>query len=178
MRSALLTALLASLIIGAPSQLGGQAPELAPAEVATAVEWADLAFEAKDRAAFQVNQLPEPIRRLEGKLIRVRGYFHLGTADREAREFLLLGEIKSKPTVVKIGCRPDELPWHQLAAVEMAAGKKASVTYFQPVAVTGRLSFKVVTIEGKACLVFRIAAESVEAVKPRLGYGPALTSGC
>ncbi len=146
------------------------------AEPVTEVEWAELAFLAKDRTAFRAEELPGHIRRLEGKLVRVRGYFYLGTVGRETREFLLVGEINTKPTVLKFG--PQPLPMHQLAAVEMAAGKTAKVIVFQPISVIGRLTFKVVTIDGQANLVYHIVADTVEPVKQRAGYGPALSSGC
>jgi hypothetical protein len=146
------------------------------AESVTEVEWAELAFVAKDRAAFRAEELPDQVRRLEGKLVRVRGYFYPGTAGREVREFLLVGEISTKPTVLKFGLHT--LPIHQLAAVEMVAGKTAKVIVGQPISVIGRLTFKVAMIDGEAYLVYHIAADTIEPVKQRPGYGPALTSGC
>jgi hypothetical protein len=178
MRSTLPVALLAALLCAAPSPLGGQAPQVAGPESVTTVEWAELAFVAKDRAAFRVDDLPESIRRLEGKLIRVRGYFHAGSVSPKAREFVLIGEVNTRPTVSKFGAPPEGFPIHQLAAVEMAAAKKATVTVFQPVAVTARLTFKVITFDGQPQLVYHLVAESVQPVKPRPGYHPALTSGC
>ncbi len=148
------------------------------AEPVTEVEWAELDFVAKDRTAFRAEELPDHIRRLEGKLVQVRGYFHLSATGREVRKFLLVGEINSRPTVLKFGPPPDGLPMHQLATVEMAAGKTAKVIVFQPISVIGRLTFKVVTIDGQVNLVYHIVADTVEPVKQRPGYGPALTSGC
>jgi len=149
----------------------------AATEPTTALEWTDLAFAIKDRAHFDVAQLPDRVRALEGKRVRLRGYFYLGTARQEVQEFLLLGEIDTRPTVAKFGAAPDELPIHQLAAVEMTAGKTAKFTQ-QPVAITGRLTFSMVRLDGRACLVFRIIADSVEPVQRRSGYGPALVGGC
>ena len=92
-------------------------------------------------------------------------------------EFLLLGEINSSPTVTKPGTPPDEWPIHQLAGIEMASGKKAQFTN-GPVAVTGKLTFKLVQWEDRAFLIFHVIADSVEVVKTRPGYGPAVGSGC
>jgi hypothetical protein len=141
------------------------------------LEWTDLAFDVGDRAAFDVSVLPQHIRRLDGKRVRVRGFFHLGTGSLELAEFLLLGEINSPPTVTKPGTPPDEWPIHQLAAVQMEAGKRARFT-MEPVTVTGRLSFDLVQWQDRAFLIFRIVADKVEVVSKRPGYGPAVGSGC
>ena len=156
--------------------LDGETPA-AGLESVTPVEWSELAFAIKDRTEFDPAQLPEHIRGLEGKRIRLRGYFHLGSTSLKPTEFLLVGEIKWHPTATKRGTSPDELPIDQLAGVEMVPGQTARVT-LNPVAVTGRLTFKVVKWNGKAVLVFCVVADSVKEVRPRSGYGPALSHGC
>jgi hypothetical protein len=141
------------------------------------VEWSDLAFTVKDRATFDLTELPEGVRRLEGKRVRLRGYFHGAGTEKDPREFLLIGEIDTRPTTAKWGTRLEELPIHQLAAIEMVAGRRARFTR-EPVAVTGRLALEIVRWEGQAFLVFRILADRVDPVSRRSGYHPALSNGC
>jgi len=142
-----------------------------------ALKWTELTFTVEDRSRFDLAQLPVHVRALEGKKVRVRGYFHLGITSKEVQAFLLLGEIGTRPTVSKFGPLPDELPIHQLAAVEMSPGHTAEFT-LNPVAVSGRLTFSIVESNGAPCLVFRIVADAVEAVPRRSGYGPCLVNGC
>lgn len=154
-------------------------PELtAPvAESAVPVEWSELSFVVHDRATFRVDQLSDRIRQLEGKLVTVRGYFHMATTGPEVRKFLLLGEINTPRTGLKFGASPYELPIHQIAAVELVTGQTAKVTE-QPIAVTGRLRFEIVKFNDQASLVFQINAATVEPVLPRAGYHRALEWGC
>lgn len=148
------------------------------AEPLTALEWADLDFQVQDRERFDVAQLPDRVRRLEGTRVQVRGYFHEATHSLECNQFLLVGEINARATTTKFGPLPIEnLPLHQLAAVKMVDGRTASFTS-RPVTVTGRLTFDVYRFDGRVVLVYRILADAVEPTAPRSGYHRALSSGC
>jgi hypothetical protein len=164
------------LFAAGPRRVGQVAIGDEPRQPIKNLEWADLAFEIKYRTHFDPGKLPENIRALEGKRVRVRGYMHLSVAGPNPRSFLLIGEVTT-PSIKPFGLLPDELPIHQLAEVEIADGRTTAVTP-NPIAVTGTLEFKVVEWEGKAFLVFRIVANSVEQVEPRNGYRPALANGC
>ena len=136
-----------------------------------------MAFDIKDRTHFTPGKLPENVRALEGKQVCIRGYIYPGDAtSTHPKRFHLIGEVTTPSIGIK-GLLFDEFPIHQMADVEMADGLSAEFT-FKPIAVTGRLDFKVVEWEGKAFLVFRIVANSVERVEPRNGYRPALAIGC
>lgn len=175
-------------VAGCAPQEVGLAPGGGPAvgvaanpliQPAIELEWIDLAFAIQDRRSFTVANLPDHIRKYEGRRVRVRGYMHAGMAPKDAREFLLLGEIATPPMVMKYGFTLDEMrrmPIDQLAMVVMPAGKGAAFIR-GPVGVTGQLTFKVVESEGTAILVFHIIAESVEPVQPRTGYRPAIEGG-
>jgi hypothetical protein len=143
----------------------------------TPVEWSDLAFTVRDRKKFDASQIPDRVRALQGKRIRLRGYFHGGVSSREPTEFLLIGEVKVHPTPRPRRSLYDELPIDQLAAVKMEKGMTASFTR-KPVAVTGRLEFEVLEWNGEAFLVFRLIADSVVEVPARSGYGRAMGDGC
>jgi len=95
---------------------------------------------------------------------------------KQVQQFLLVGEVRTLPMAHKHSFL-NELPIHQLAGVTIPEGRTAEFT-LKPVAVTGRLEFNVVKVEGKAILVYRIVADTVEPVAPRDGFGPSITGGC
>jgi len=152
----------------------------AATDAITELEWAQLIFDVKDRIEFRPSQLPERIRELDGKLVRVRGYFHPGSivTKSDIKEFLLLGEIQSKPINAKeCYADPYAIPLHYLMTVRMADGKTAAFT-MKPIAVVGRFSIKVLEFDGKPICIFNIVADSVVGVRPRDGYSIAMCDGC
>jgi hypothetical protein len=147
-------------------------------ESVRSVEWPELAFTVQDRKTFDESQIPDRVRALKGKRIRLRGFIHPSVTSSEPSEFVLVGEIKGQPTVYRPrSVLSGELPIDQLAVVKLEHGKSAKFT-LKPVAVTGRLEFEVQKLEGEAVLVFRLVADSVVEVPSRPGYGRALGDGC
>lgn len=149
-------------------------------ETVTDIEWAQLAFDHKDRSKFDRSQLPKDILDLDGKLIRVRGYFNIIgiLSARDIKKFVLLAEITSPPVNErKFFAEPSVLPLHYLMAVQMADGESAIFTS-KPIEVVGRFSINVFEFDGKPYCVFRIHADSVKAAETRDGYHSAVCGGC
>jgi hypothetical protein len=137
------------------------------------LEWTALEFEL-GKARFDISQLPQRIRDLEGEQIRIRGYMFF---DVQGGEFLLVGEVNT-PGVEWKKCFEDPTSTlFRLMAVKMADGQTAEFTQ-EPIAVEGRLAFDLVELHGQPVLVYRLVGESIEIVKPRDGYRPALFNGC
>lgn len=146
-------------------------------ETVTELEWTDLRFEILDRITFDVSQLPDHIRALDDRRVRIRGYFHGGAAASDVNEFLLLGEVNTPPVVSKFGVPLEEFPVDGVATVKLT-GSRTTTFVRDPIAVTGRLTFKVIHFDGKVVCVIRLIADSVEPVQPRAGFGPVLVNGC
>jgi hypothetical protein len=158
-------------IVSATAQLRDPAPQVEDPGVE--LEWDELEFEL-DHDRFDVSQLPKRIRDLEGEQIRIRGYMFF---DVQGGEFLLVGEVNT-PGVEWKKCFEDPTSTlFRLMAVKMADGQTAEFTQ-EPIAVEGRLAFDLVELHGQPVLVYRLVGESIEIVKPRDGYRPALFDGC
>ena len=138
--------------------------------------WETLRLPVKVKRDFSVEKLPNNVRQLDGKRIRLRGYILPSSVfAHDVREFILIGEVEGPSRALRLGERTLDVCVH----VRINDGR-ATTFHFYPIAVTGTVHIRPRKLEnGETILVYFFAAESVERVKSQPGHGPAISlAGC
>jgi len=134
----------------------------------------DLEADLDRERPFDPAALPERVKELEGKTVRIRGYIHAGSIYRiEFERFLLVTETKGKtysPTHENfpLGCQ---------VAVEMTAGTKGRYMT-GPVIAEGILRFREYRFEDRIWSIYSLEEARVNRASPRSGYYSCLADGC
>ena len=134
--------------------------------------WETFRLPANSEREFSVEQLPDKVKHLDGKRLRIRGYILPSSVFAiQAREFVLAGEVKDAAVVKHSG---DRIPLDACMHVRMNNGGTVRF-HFGPIALTG--TFRVRPIRNKSgeiVLVYFFDADSVERVEKRPSHGPAV----
>ena len=133
--------------------------------------WVTFRLPAEARREFNAEKLPDRIRDLDGKRLRIRGYIWPPSVfANEVKDFCLTGEVKNNTVVIRAGKRA---PLDACMHVRLKRGK-ARVTW-GPIAVTGTFHIRPrKNKDGEIVLVYFFDADSVERVEKRPHHGPAI----
>ena len=120
--------------------------------------WSDLEFDGGDRSDFAVSQLPDRIRELKGKRVRIRGDMMPGFKVRGIETFFLVPRLRHDFS--------SELrPLHEVIFVKMSGGKTVDFRWYKPIQVVGRFEFHVIEGAEETMCVMQIIAESAKRVQ-------------
>lgn len=131
------------------------------------IEFDDLDFgvNCKD---FHPSKIPDRIRNLSGKRIRIRGYMVPPFEDTGIKRFAFEGETRAKPFRPSSG-KP--MPVHFLDMVVQLRAGDATEFVTGPLLVEGRFRIKEDIHERELLGLFHIDDATVKAVPPRPGFG-------
>ena len=133
--------------------------------------WRTFRLPVEAKREFKIEKLPDKIRDLDGKRLRIRGYIWPPSVfANEVEDFYLTGEVKNRTVVIRSG---EKVPLDACMHVRLKRG--TARVHFGPIAVTG--TFHVRPIKNKAgdiMLVYFFDADSVERVEKRPSHGPAI----
>jgi hypothetical protein len=122
------------------------------------LDWSDLKFDGGDRTDFAVSQLPDRIRELKGKRVRIRGKMMPGFKVRGIDSFFLVPQLRNDFS--------SKLPrLDEVIFVKMTGGKTVDYSGFKPIQVVGRFEFHVIEGAEQTMCVMQIIAESAERVQ-------------
>ena len=122
------------------------------------LDWSDLKFDGGDRSDFAVSQLPDRIRELKGKRVRIRGEMMPGFKVRGIDAFFLVPQLRRDFS--------SELPpFHEVIFVKVSDGKTVDLRWYKPMEVVGRFEIHAIEGAGQTMCVMQITAESAEWVK-------------
>ncbi len=170
---AVVAALLAISLEAASAQRTTPSPQrqTGEAEKPIDVEWQQLEFDQWDAANLSKSGFPARIRALEGKRIRLRGFYHGGSLFKQENieAFVLRAEVRVPEWIAPEDRTPRKPPMPSWLTVRMVNGQTTRFTT-KSLAVTGRFSIRIFKFNGKPLCFYHLDADSIEVVKPREGY--------
>lgn len=139
------------------------------------IELDELAVSFSRKEPFTLEKVPQSIRKLTDRRIRIRGYMFPTFEETGIVEFILNGETKAN--VAGFGAGLDYIPIHYLIDVSLREGIDVEYTS-EPFIIEGIFSIEPDFSNGELMILFRIDDATLKPVRPRDGYYPAVGLVC
>jgi len=140
------------------------------------VEWDDLNIEFDRSLPFSLSEIPQAIRALDGKRIRIRGYMYPPFQDTGLSRFIMIGETKGRGYNWNANLK--YVPVACYIPVTMAADNTASYIEQKPMLIEGVFRIHAESRDGRIVCIYHIDLATVSFVTRRPQYLCVAGPGC